>query len=260
MLVESKIQSIRLFFIFITIGLSGLFIGTFSNAFSQPSLSAEVVEWRVSEGTKLVWIVDISNESLGYLPVNSRYELTIESISSTTNTEGYPVDTIYATLMKYNSSDESMTLLLDDVLYIHFNVSSIWWRVKFDMYSPAFLEHGFIMPISHRSNVTDGLFNFFGDTGLFDSNGIGSSLGKMWVNGRLKSTDLRISWYFNTDNICSETRITNYQTDEVCYSTYLEGSRIQDKIPLGNFYLIIASFMVLCIVYISYKKIRKNVK
>jgi hypothetical protein len=203
--------------------------------------------------------VEETNESLGYLPVNSRYELTIESISSSINGEGYPVDMIYATLMKYNSSDESMTLLLDDTLYIHFNVSSIWRRVRYDMYSPAFLEHGFFMPFSHYSNITHGIFNFFDDTGLFDSSGIGSSAGRMWVHGRLKFTNLRVAWYSNKDHICTETEIKNYQTDEVIYSTYLEGSRLRDKISWGNFYLIIASLMILCIVSISYKKINKTV-
>jgi hypothetical protein len=223
-------------------------------------LSAEDSEWRVSEGSNFVWIVDTSNESLGYLPVNSRYELTINSIVKSTNAEGYPVDSIFATLTKYNSSDESTTYILNNALYIYFNVSSSWWRVRFDMYSPAFLEHGFFLPVSHYDNISDGLFNFLGDTGLFDSMGMGSSGGRMWVNGRLKSPDLRVAWYLNRDHICTETEITDYQTDEVVYSTYLEGSRLQDKIPLGNFYLIIASLMVFCIVFITYKKIHKNVK
>jgi len=181
-------------------------------------------------------------------------------MDTSTNSEGFPADTIFATLMKYNSSDESMTLLLDDVLYIDFNVSSFWWKVIYDIYSPAFLEHGFFIPISHRSNVTEGLFNFFRDTGLFQSYGIGGPIGSIAISGHLISPDLYVIWYFDRNNICRKTEIKDFNTDKIHYSTYLEGSRIQDRIPLGNFYIIITSFMVLCIISISYKKIQKNVK
>ncbi|MFX1490248.1 MAG: hypothetical protein ACFFBI_13940, partial [Promethearchaeota archaeon] len=250
----------RLFFLFITIGLSGLFIMTFSNAFTRPLISAENIEWRVSEGTKLVWIVDESDESLGYLPVNSRYELTIESISSSINGEGYPVDMIYATLMKYNSSDESTSFLLNNDPFIFFNVSNYWWRVRLDILSPAFIEYGFILPFSHLDNITEGIFNFFGDTYLFDSYGIDGQQGSIHISAHLKSPDAHVSWFFNKNNVCKETRIEDLDPNKVYYSTYLEGSRLQDKISLGNFYLIIAGFMVLCIVSISFKKVNKTTK
>ncbi|MFW9867329.1 MAG: hypothetical protein ACFFEN_14630 [Candidatus Thorarchaeota archaeon] len=250
--------TLRLFFLFITIGLSGLFFITFSNAFTQPSLSAENIEWGVSEGTKLVWIVDESNESLGYLPVNSRYELTIESISSSINGEGYPVDVIYATLLKYNSSDETSTTLLDNDPFILFNVSDYWYNTRFEIFSPAFLEHGFILPINYRNNLSHGLFNFLGDTGLFDSMSIGGLLGSISITGNFNSPNAHVLWFFNKNNVCRDTSIESNISDKVYYSTYLEGSRLQDKISFGNFYLIIAGFMILCIVSISFRKIKKT--
>ena len=50
------------------------------------SFSNAQIEWQVSEGQKLTWTVTTSEASLGLLPVNSRYEMTITSINDVSGT------------------------------------------------------------------------------------------------------------------------------------------------------------------------------
>lgn len=213
----------------------------------DPRISSPDIEWSVTAGTTYTWIVRESNTTYGFLPVNSKYSITIDEIVSHSGGEA---SEIIVTLTAYNSQTQITHTILSNEMFIYFDSSTN----STSLYDPIY-DHGFFMPPDHRYGFIEGLMDYFGSAYDFDSRGVASGPGYIFPHGTDLSARLYYSWHFyeNTDNygITVELNVENYDTGEDVYLLQLERG-----VPYGNFFLVFASIAIISLVFIYRKKIK----
>ncbi len=220
-----------------------------SFALGDLQLADPDIEWGVKEGKTYTWVVKESNESLGFLPVKSKYEITITSIRSML---GGDATELNATITEYNSQTESITTLLDNQTFIYFdsatNITTLYTLLT---------EHGFFIPPDYYDGFSLGLFGFYGS--FFNPKGTLTAYGIFTFYGYRSSTDLVYMWMFNKNGISDNLVIAFLDDDPENYQYWLVLKTDSDPtISFGNFFLIISGFAILSLIYIYIKKLEKK--
>ena len=220
-----------------------------SFALGDLQLADPDIEWGVKEGKTYTWVVKESNESLGFLPVKSKYEITITSIRSMS---GGDATELNATIKAYNSQTESTTTLLDNQTFIYFdsvtNTTTLYTLLT---------EHGFFIPPDYVDGFALGLLNFYGS--FFNPKDTLTVYGIFTFYGYRSSTDLVYMWTFNKNLISDNLVIAFLEDDPGPYQYWLVlKTDSGPSISFGNFFLIIGGFAILSLIYIYMKKLQKK--
>lgn len=220
-----------------------------SFALGDLQLADPDIEWGVKEGSKYTWVVKESNESLGFLPVKSKYEITITSIRSML---GGDATELNATITAYNSQTELTTTLLDNQTFIYFDSAT-----NITILYTLLTEHGFFIPPDYVDGFALGLFGFYGS--FFNPKGTMTAYGVFAFYGYRSSTDLVYMWMFNKNLICDNLVIAFLDDDPENYQYWLVlKTDSGPTISFGNFFLIISGFAILSLIYIYIKKLEKK--
>lgn len=223
-----------------------------SFSYGSPHLSAYDINWGVTEGRTYTWVVKESNTTLGFLPVDSKFKITVTSIRSMNDGDATELN---ATITQYNSLTLTTITILNDSMFIYFNAGTN----TTSFYAPIY-EHGFFIPINYNSYFYEGLRDYFRNYSAFDS------YGSAWyydtihsVNGFITSSDLRYAWVFN-DNLITRQLFVAY-FDDVSNEIYqyrleLQGSDGAPDIPYGNIFLIFTGLAILSLIYIYKKRVK----
>lgn len=238
--------------------LSGFGFISVCNGIPKQAAIADI-EWGINVGDKFTWVVSKSNESMGFLPKNSKFELAITSIENLTIAPGLPIDGVIANFSVYNSKTKLTSNILTNETFVVFDSN---FNDTF-FYAP-FYDHGFFIP----SNYYEGFMHGYMDNLFYDFNfnlfsyGFqnNSNYAMIAVNTSIK---LVCKWEFN-ENFVTET-LTIYQSTatNIQYLLVLDGiSGESTTIPLGNYYLIFFGISLSAMTYLVYKKklARKKVK
>ncbi len=217
-----------------------------SPSVGSPRSSAYNIQWGVSEGTTYRWVVKESNISLGFLPVDSKFEITVNSIRSV---NGGDATELNATIRKYNSLTEQTTTILDDQRFIYFDAGTN----TTSFYAPIY-DHGFFAPTNYIGHFYEGLMDFFSNNYTFDQSGSVWQHDKLlFLHGYVISTDLYYDWWFNENSITRELVVAHFDDlpNEIFqYRLELEAQGIS----FGNFFLIFAGITILSLIYVYKKK------
>ncbi|GAG57932.1 unnamed protein product, partial [marine sediment metagenome] len=100
--------------------LSGFGFISVCNGIPKQAAIADI-EWGINMGDKFTWVVSKSNESMGFLPKNSKFELTITSIENLTIAPGLPIDGVRVNLSVYNSKTKLTSKLLTNETFVVFD-------------------------------------------------------------------------------------------------------------------------------------------
>lgn len=219
-----------------------------SNAIPQPANGD--IGWGVNEGKTITWVVKQTNESLGFLPKNSEFAITVTSISAL---GGGTATELNATITAYNSLTELTTTLLDNETFIYFdsvtNTTSLYTQVD---------DHPLFIPPDYIYHFAEGLLGFYGS--FFNTKGYMTVSGIFTFYGYKTSNDLIYMWTFNqngiTDNFVS-VGLDDDPQDPSDFQYWLVIKSGSDSIPLGHFFLIFAGFTIFSLIII-YKKKLKN--
>ena len=223
-----------------------------SFALGDLHLAADDIEWGVKEGEKYTWVVKESNESLGFLPVNSKYELAINSIETWPSVGGEQQTELFVNLTAYNSVTEIATRILNNESFVYFDAGTN----TTSFYTP-FTDHGFCMPTNYRDDFVEGLFDYFSSVYGFDSYDSFTS-GIFNILGYYSSTDLLYNWFFNSKLIVDHFFIRHGSDfNEIEYHLELQVFN-EPIISYGNYFLIFIGFAILSLIYIYVKKVEKK--
>ena len=222
-----------------------------SFALGDLQLADPDIEWGVKEGKTYTWVVKESNESLGFLPVKSKYEITITSIRSML---GGDATELNATIKAYNSQTESTTTLLDNQTFIYYdsttNTTTLYTLLT---------EHGFFIPPDYYEGFALGLFDFYGS--FFDTKGYMTIYDIFTFYGYISSTELVYMWTFNkngvSDNLVVAFIYDDPEYDDPRYWLVLKTDS-GPTISFGNYFLIIGGFAILSLIYVYMKKMNKK--
>ncbi len=207
------------------------------------------IEWGVKEGKTYTWVVKESNEILGFLPVKSKYEITITSIRSLL---GGNATELNATITEYNSQTELTTTLLDNQTFIYFNsmanITTIYTLIT---------EHGFFIPPDYVDGFALGLLDFYGS--FFNPKDALTKYGIFTFFGYRSSTDLVYMWMFNKDWISDNVVIAFLEDDPENFQYWLVlKTDSGPTISFGNLFLISSGFAILSLIYIYKKKLEEK--
>ena len=223
-----------------------------SFSYGLPHLSAEDIEWGVKEGKKYTWVVKVSNESLGFLPVGSRYEITVTSIRSMNSGNASELN---ATITKYNSITKTTTTVLDDDIFIYFDNET-----STTLFYAPFYDHGFFATTSDHLRFADGVDDTFSSEFGFTDPGRGWSDEQLnYIKAEDHATDLTYWWIFNDNSITQELRVDHprdWEEETFQYLLVLKGS--SGAISYGNYFLIFLGLAMLSLIYIHKKKLVKK--
>lgn len=209
-----------------------------------PFSNAEI-EWQVSEGDKYSWIVKTSNETLGLLPVNSLFEMTITSIKSVSST----ATELYANFSEYDSVTELTTTILTNQTFSSFdsstNTTSLYKYIS---------EHCFLIPPTYVDGFTQGLESFYSPffdlTGSLTAYGVYSFFGVIYG-----PIDYLYTWIFNGNYKADNLVIVDMAyPEDFLYWVVLQTS--SNAIPAGYFFLIFFGFTTISLIYIFSKKLK----
>ena len=207
------------------------------------------IEWGVAEGKTYTWIVKQTNESLGFLPKNSEFEMTVTSIMAL---GGGSATELNATITVYNSATELTTTLLDNETYAYFNstTNSTTLYTQID-------DHGLILPPGYEEGFAQGLDVFYGSffTYLLDM----TVQGIFAIAGYKTSNDLVYMWTFNANGITDNFVAVDINADAGDPSNFdywLVLKSGSDSIPLGHFFLVFAGLAIISLIFISKKKLK----
>ena len=207
------------------------------------------VEWGVREGRTYTWIVKQTNESLGFLPVSSEFEITVTSITAL---GGGTVTELNATITVFNSLTELTTTLLDNETFIYFdsatNTTTLYTQVD---------DHPLFIPPDYIYHFAEGLLGFYGS--FFSTKGYITASSIFIFYGCKTSNDLIYMWTFNqngiTDNFIS-VGLHDDPDDPSDFQYWLVLKSGSDSIPFGNFFMIIIGFAIISLIFISKKKLK----
>lgn len=223
-----------------------------SFSYGLPHLSAEDIEWGVKEGKKYTWVVKVSNESLGFLPVGSRYEITVTSIRSMNSGNASELN---ATITKYNSNTKTTTTVLDDDIFIYFDNET-----STTLFYAPFNDHGFFATTSDHLRFADGVDDTFSSEFGFTDPGRGWSDERLvYIKAEDHATDLTYWWFFNDNSVTQELRVDHPRDwDEGTFQYLLVLKVSSGAISFENFFLIFMGVAVLSLIYFSKKKLVKK--
>lgn len=234
----------NLIFLLIFCFISGF--GYISVCNGMPKLAAADIEWGINIGDKLTWVVSQSNESMGFLPKGSKFELTITSFENLTITPGEPIDSVRADLLVYNSKTKLSTDVLTNesfvVFYQDLNITSFY---------ASFFDQGFFLPSNYYEGFIHGYRNSLLSFG-FNAYTYGFIDDKYVFAIVNIATHIRCKWDFN-ENFVTETLTIDKVPGEIQYLLVLdEGGG--STIPFGNYYLIFFGISLSAMTYLVYKK------
>jgi hypothetical protein len=208
------------------------------------SFSNAQIEWQVSEGQKLTWTVTTSEASLGLLPVNSRYEMTITSINDVSGT----ATELYVNLSSYNSLTQSTTPILTNQIFCTFdsstNTTTLYTYID---------DHCFLIPPAYVDDFIVGLEAFY--SGFFTYTLQLTTQGVFTFSGYDSATDLLYMWTFTSNYIADNLVIVDIDfPEDFLYWMVLKTS--STAISGGNFYLVFLGLSTISLIYIFSKRIK----
>lgn len=213
------------------------------------SFTKAEINWQVNEGSKLTWWVQASNESLGFLPVNSRFEMTITSIKSVPSMGPGDATELYVNLTVYNSVTTLSTQILNNETFSTYdsgtNTSTLHTYID---------DHCFMIPPDYVDGFIMGLDSFY--SSFFDYTVSLTTQGVFTFSGYDGTTELLYMWMFNGNYIADNLVVVFMDTpSEFEYWLVLQTTH-GDPISLGNYFLIFAGVVIISLLYIH----RKNLK
>lgn len=217
-----------------------------SPSLGSPRSSAYDINWGVTEGTTYTWVVKESNTSLGFLPVDSNFKITVNSIRSVT---GGNATELNATITKYNSLTEQTTTILDNQRFIYFDAGTNTTL----FYAPIY-EHGFFVPTNYNLDFYEGLRDYFSSDYTFDQWGSTWQYDQLlFVHGYVISSDLYYDWTFNDKLITRVLWAAHW--DDVPNRIYQYLLELElSGISFGNFFLVFAGITIISLIYVYKKK------
>ena len=227
-----------------------------SFALGDPQLANPDIEWGVKEGSKYTWVVKVT--TTGFLPVDSEYELTIDTIKIWPSGGGENQTELFVNLTSYNSVTEVITPILNNQSFIYFDAATS----TTSFYAP-FYDHGFCMTTNYRDEFMDGLVEYFFFIYGFTTVGSGTpSVEMSYVYGTY--SNLIYIWYFNSNLLATDYKIADFGSDlhdpeELDYWVELQVSgkdAIKDAISYGNFFLIIMGAAIVSLIYLYRKRVK----
>jgi hypothetical protein len=236
----------------ICILLTGLTFSLIYPMFSYANLESAngEIKWGVKEGRTYTWVVKRTNASLGFLPVNSEYSITITSIREL---GGGTAAELNATITEYNSLTELTNTLLENETFIYFdsitNTTMLYAYVD---------NHSLVIPSSdYKLHFTEGLMGFYGS--YFTTKGYAFIAEIFTFYGYKPSNELVYMWTFNqngiTDNfVC--VFIYDEPDDESDFQYWLVLKSSSDSISMGNFFLIFIGFATISMLVIYERKMK----
>ena len=221
-----------------------------SFSYGNPQLSADEIEWGVEEGDSYTWVVKTSNESLGFPPVGTKFEINITSIRSMLNGNATELN---ATITRYTSSGAVAEVRLNNERFIYFEHTQ---KKNFSFYAPIY-DHCFFAPKNYATNFQDGILYYF------EHNYGWGSMGSMVYRGKLTSvnkeeSNLFYMWKFS--NYIGHKLIVSFRgeySDGIYqYVLELEGSGGTPAISYENLFLIFTGLAILSLIYIYKKRVK----
>ncbi|MFX0140971.1 MAG: hypothetical protein ACFFDN_45450, partial [Candidatus Hodarchaeota archaeon] len=228
-----------LFVLILNILIIPCIFGSFTNA---------EIEWQVNEGSKLTWIVQRTNESLGFLPVNSRYEMTITSIKSVPSMGSGEATELYVNLTVYNSVTTLSTQILNNETFSTYdsgtNTSTLYTYID---------DHCFLIPPDYVDGFIVGLDSFY--SGFFDYTLPLTTQGVFTFSGYDGATELLYMWMFNGNYIADNLVVVFMDTPSV-FEYWLVLQQPINQISIGNYFLIFAGLTIVSLLYLYKKKLK----
>lgn len=226
-----------------------------SFALGDLQLAQDDIEWGVKEGNKYTWVVKVT--TTGFLPVDSKFELTIDTIKTWPSAGDFQQTELFVNLTSYNSVTELTNIILNNESFIYFDNATD--TVSF--YTP-FEDHGFCMTTNYRDEFWDGLRDYFFIVYDFDQVGSGTTSGVFDVHGIYYSSNLIYVWFFNSKLVTTDFVIANIDADlddpsDFDYWVKLQVSE-EEAISFGNFFLIIMGAAIISLIYLYKKKVKQN--
>jgi len=222
-----------------------------SFALGDLQLAADDIEWWVKEGSKYTWVVRVT--TTGFLPVDSEFELTINTINTWPSVGDEQQTELFVNLTSYNSVTEMTTTILNNQSFIYFDNATR--TVSF--YTP-FEEHGFCMPTNYRDEFWDGLSDYFYYDYGFSSRGTGTQSGRSYVWG--ERSNLIYVWFFNSKLVATDVVIADINADLDDPSDFEYWAELQvseeEAISYGYFFLIIMGAAIISLIYLYKKKVK----
>jgi len=222
-----------------------------SFALGDLQLAADDIEWGVKEGSKYTWVVRVT--TTGFLPVDSEYELTINTINTWPSVGDEQQTELFVNLTSYNSATEMTTTILNNQSFIYFNnaTGTVY------LYTP-FEDHGFCMTTNYRDEFYNGLDEYFYFVYGFNPRGMGTYSGRLYVWGI--RTNLIYAWFFNSKLVTTDFVIADIDADlddpsDFDYWVELQVSE-DEAISYGNFFLIIMGAAIISLIYLYKKKVK----
>ncbi|MFX1279605.1 MAG: hypothetical protein ACFFA3_09320 [Promethearchaeota archaeon] len=240
---SKKIQICLLLFFFVS-GFA--FISVCKGA---PKLSAANFEWGIKEGDKITWVVSESNESKGFLPIGSKFELTITSIENASFLPGEIRDRIRADFSIYNSETKITTDILNNETFMSYRLDN-----NNTFFYDPFYQHGFFLPTNYYNGCAEGLWGDLYDNFGFNVYGYGFQEGIFTIVAFNSTTSIACVWEFNENFITETLTIYEGSLDNIEYLLVLDKTRSGSSIPLGNSYLLYFGITISAMIYVVYKK------
>jgi hypothetical protein len=243
-----KMKNTKIAFVLLTFLIFSFLYPTFSFASLEPANGE--IKWGVREGRTYTWIVKRTNGSLGFLPVDSEYSITVTSIREL---GGGTATEINATITEYNSATELTTTLLDNKTFIYFdsltNITTLYTYID---------NHSIFIPSpDYKYHFIEGLMGFYGS--FFNTKGYLSVADIFTFYGYKSSNELVYMWTFNqngiTDNFIG-VFIYDEPEDESDFQYWLVLKSSSDSIPSGNFFLLFLGFAIISLLVIYRRKIK----
>jgi len=209
------------------------------------------IEWQVKEGSKLTWLVKTSNETLGFLPVNSRFEMTITSIKSVPSGGLGDATELYVNLTVYNSVTTLRTQILINETFSTYdsgtNITTLHTYID---------DHCFMIPPDYVDGFVVGLENFY--IAFFDYTLSLTTQGVFTFSGYDGSITygggLLYMWMFNGNYIADNLVVVFMNApSEFQYWLVLQGP--SSTISTGSWFLIFVGTTIVSLIYIHKKKL-----
>ncbi|MFX1389426.1 MAG: hypothetical protein ACFE9Z_05100 [Promethearchaeota archaeon] len=206
------------------------------------------IEWQVNVGSKLTWVVRETNESLGFLPVNSRYEMIITEIKSVPSGGIGDATELYVNLTAYNSETTISTQILNNQTFSTYdsgtNISTLHTFID---------DHCYMIPPDHVDGFIEGLDSFY--SGFFSYTLQLTTQGIFTYSGYDGATDLLYMWMFNA-NFIADNLVVVYLDSADQFEYWLVLDVPESAISIGFYFIIFAGLSLVSLVYIYKKKLK----
>ncbi|MFX1417992.1 MAG: hypothetical protein ACFE9N_03610 [Promethearchaeota archaeon] len=212
------------------------------------SSSRAEIEWQVNEGDKFTWIVQASNETLGFLPVNSRYEMTITAIKSVADTTE-----LYVNLSVYNSDTELTTKILTNETFSFFNSATNTTTLY-----TYITDHCFLIPPAYVDGFAEGLKNFY--SGFFNITDDLTVSGVYSYFGWIEATNLLYNWLFNANYIADNLVVAFLNTPSIFEYWLVLQIPTTPTISIGYYFWVFLGIAAISLLYINRRKIQLKIK